>query len=282
MTPSISIVVPTLNQGEFIEETLASIAGQQWPKLELIVIDGGSTDNTRTVVENYRHVVTHFVSEPDRGQAQAINKGMRLARGSILAWLNSDDYYLPLALARAAHALGDLSRPRLVYGDCLMLFEEQGSAKVARVKPLDRQTLKTESLITQPSAFWTRDVWEKTGGLTEKYHFVLDWDFWVRAAEHAELVPINQCLSVFRFHKRHKTGSGDPRRIAEVLELVENYAGPRELAAFRAVAGRLGRMRRTWERFAVHGHYRWHKLIHFDLYARHGAMVDKAFWQLHV
>jgi glycosyltransferase involved in cell wall biosynthesis len=282
MTPLISIVVPTLNQGEFIEETLASIAGQQWPQLELIVIDGGSTDNTRAIVENYRHVVTHFVSEPDRGQAHAINKGMRVARGSILAWLNSDDYYLPLALARAANALGDLSRPRLVYGDCLMLFEERGTAKVARAKSFDRQALTTESLITQPSAFWTRDVWEKTGGLTEKYHFVLDWDWWVRAAEHAELLPLNQCLSVFRFHKRHKTGSRDPRRLAEVLELVENYATPRELAAFRAVAGRLERMRRTWERFAERGNYRWHKLLHFDLYARHGAMVDKAFWQLHV
>ena len=85
MNSLISIVVPTLNQGAFIEQTLASIAGQQWPQLELIVIDGGSQDGTHAIVEKYRHVITHFLSEPDRGQVDAINKGMRLATGSILA-----------------------------------------------------------------------------------------------------------------------------------------------------------------------------------------------------
>jgi len=112
--PLISIVVPTLNQARFIEQTLASITGQNWPRTELIVIDGGSTDGTREIVQ--RFPVAHFVSEPDRGQADAINKGMRLAKGDILAWLNSDDYYLPLAFSRVVAALGDLSKPRLVYG----------------------------------------------------------------------------------------------------------------------------------------------------------------------
>jgi glycosyltransferase involved in cell wall biosynthesis len=283
MTPRISIVVPTLNQGAFIEETLASIAGQQWPNLEVIVIDGGSRDDTHAIVEKYRHVVTHFVSEPDNGQAHAINKGMRLATGDILAWLNSDDYYLPLALPRAAAVLGDaLTQPRLVYGDCLLLFEEQGTGKIARVKPFPPSALRTESLVFQPSAFLTRALWDKTGGLTEKYHFVLDWDFWIRAAAHGEFVVLNKCLSVFRFYQGHKTGSGDPRRLVEVFELIEKNATPREIAAFHAVAARLRRMSATWDRFAVRGGYRWHKLLHLDLYARYGEMVDKAFWQLHV
>ena len=282
MTPLISVVVPTLNQGDFIEQTLASIAGQGWPQLEVIVIDGGSTDATREIVEKYRHAVTHFVSEPDRGQANAINKGMRLARGSILAWLNSDDYYLPLALARAAHALGDPTRARLVYGDCLLLFETDGTAKIARAKAFTREALTTSSLIHQPSAFWTRALWEKAGELEENYRFVLDWDWWLRAAAHCAFEPLNQCLAVYRFHSGHKTGSGNPQRVEEIIALVEKHAAPRDAAVFRAVAARLQAMSATWERFAVHGGYRWHKLRHLDLYLRYGDMVDTAFWQLHV
>src|SRR4030095_1612782 len=123
-TPLISVVVPTLNQAQFIEQTLASIAGQGWPRLEIIVVDGGSTDGTQAIVERYRHAITHFVSEADTGQANAINKGMRMASGDIFAWLNSDDYYLPLTLSRAAAALPDVTQPHLVYGGCLLLFEE--------------------------------------------------------------------------------------------------------------------------------------------------------------
>src|SRR5215207_3330029 len=134
-TPLVSIIVPTLNQARFIEQTLASITGQNWPRLELIVIDGGSTDGTREIVERYP--VTHFISEKDRGQADAINKGMRLAKGDILAWLNSDDYYLPLAFMRVARVLEDTTKPQLVYGGCLLLYEQENTAKLVRPQPFD-------------------------------------------------------------------------------------------------------------------------------------------------
>src|SRR4051812_1742556 len=133
MLPKISIVIPTLNQGSFIEQTLASVFGQNWTALEVIVVDGGSTDQTRDVVERYP--VTHFISEPDRGQSEAINKGMRLARGDILAWLNSDDYYLPLTLQRVAAVLGDDSGPRLLYGGSLYLYTEEDRARVFHAPP---------------------------------------------------------------------------------------------------------------------------------------------------
>src|SRR5262245_28017891 len=93
--PLVSIVVPTLNQAAYIGQTLASMVGQCWPRMEIIVVDGGSTDGTADVVREFGSAVTHFISEPDRGQGDAINKGFRLATGQILAWLNSDDYYLP-------------------------------------------------------------------------------------------------------------------------------------------------------------------------------------------
>ncbi len=167
MTPLISIVVPTLNQARYVEQTLASIVGQNWKRLELIVIDGGSTDGTQAIVERYP--VQHFVSEPDGGQAAAINKGFRLAKGDILAWLNSDDYYLPLTLARIAAALAPVELPHLVYGNCLLWFEEEQRALIERAPEFDREALRSRTYIIQPSAFWTRALWEKTGELNEKF-----------------------------------------------------------------------------------------------------------------
>ena len=277
--PLISIIVPTLNQAAFIEQTLASIVGQNWPRLELIVIDGGSTDGTQAIVERYP--VAHFVCEPDRGQADAINKGMRLARGDILAWLNSDDYYLPLALSRAAEALGDLRQARLAYGSCLMLFESAGRGIVARAEPLTREQLATRDLIYQPSAFWTRPLWEKTGELTERYHFVLDWEWWLRASAHGEFLKIDHLLSVYRFHPGHKSGSGSARRTEEILELVAKYGSASSAEAFRAVARRLDRFTATARRCAGRrGLWTLHRLAHLDLYARYGEKVNEAYSQL--
>lgn len=280
--PLISIVVPTLNQARFIEQTLASIAGQSWPRTEIFVIDGGSTDGTREIVERYANVVTHFLSEPDRGQADAINKGFRLARGDILAWLNSDDYYLPLALQRAAAVLGDISQPRLVHGSVLLLFENEDRGRIARAHAFPREQLNVSSCIYQPGAFWTRPLWERTGELNPDYHFVLDWDWWLRASEHGQFVPLDECLAVYRFHDAHKTGSGSLRRRQEILGHVERHASAEWVAAFRDVDARLDSLVSTWERFGRRGLHHLHTLCHLPLYLRHGAKMNAAFWQLHV
>jgi len=282
-TPLVSIVVPTLNQAPFIEETIASIAGQNWPRVEIIVIDGGSTDGTREVVERWRARITHFVSEPDRGQADAINKGMRLAKGDVLAWLNSDDFYLPLALSRAVAALGDGIQPRLVYGSCLRLFQEENRAEIARAEPFDRERLTYRDLIDQPSAFWTRALWEKTGELTEEHRFVLDWEWWLRASAHGEFHVIDDVLSVYRFHGAHKTGSGSARRTTEICDLVRAHAEPAWGDIFDAVAARLPALSQTWRLCSNRrGLWTLHQLRHLDLYARYGRKVDAAFSQLHV
>lgn len=282
-TPLISIIIPTLNQGRFIEQTLASVTGQGWPRLEIIVIDGGSTDGTQAIVERYRHAVTHFVSEPDSGQANAINKGMRHSKGDILAWLNSDDYYLPLTLSRAAAALNDVTQPHLVYGGCVMLFESEDRALMARAEPFDPLRLTYCDLIYQPSAFWTRSLWEKTGELAERYHFVMDWDWWLRASANGKVQPLQDYLAVYRFHDAHKTSTSSTRRTEEILELVAKYARPEWAAAYHAVAHRLARLERTW-RFCANRRGLWtlHQLAHIDLYARYGGKVDRAFSQLHV
>jgi glycosyltransferase involved in cell wall biosynthesis len=280
MDPQISIVVPTLNQGPFIEQTLASIAGQNWARLELIVIDGGSTDGTKEIVERYP--VTHFVSEPDKGQADAINKGMRLARGDILTWLNSDDYYLPLALAQIAKVLGDDPKPRLVYGGSLYLYTQEDRARVVHAPDWDRERLLVDCYLTQPSTFWNRALWEKTGEINDKLHFIMDWEYWVRASRHCAFEPLDEPLSVYRFHPAHKTSGRNRPRCAEVVALIEGHAPPEWAAAFRDVNEHLDSLVASWAKVHAGGRYGWHKFRHRDLYRRHGAKTDAAFWQLHV
>jgi glycosyltransferase involved in cell wall biosynthesis len=282
MAPLVSIVVPTLNQGAFIEQTLASIAGQRWPRLEVIVIDGGSTDETAAIVERYRDVVTHFVSEPDRGQADAINKGFRVAKGDILAWLNSDDMYLPCTLQKVVPHLPEPTKPGLVHGGVLLFWEGQPRAAAWKPIPDTREKIKVCAAVYQPTAFWTRALWEETGELNVEYHFALDWDWFARALEHCDFAVLQDLLSIYRFHPAHKSSSGSSRRTKETLEMVERLASPEWVAAFHDVAAQLETLPASlaWLR---RNHLYWlRKFVHRDLYRRHGAKVKMALSQLHV
>ncbi len=281
MSPLVSIVVPTLNQGRYIGQTLASIVGQGWPRLELIVMDGGSKDETCAVVERFRGAITHFVSEPDRGQGDAINKGFRLAKGDILAWLNSDDYYLPCAVEKAVSLLqATLNEPALVYGGCLAVWEKTSKAHAWNAIPFDREKLRTNAYIYQPSAFWTRPLWEKTGELDLGFNYVLDWDWFVRASAHIDFQPITELLSVYRFHPAHKSSNGGGRRSDEVIKLVEKQAGAEWAAAFRDVAAQIDTLPASLDRLRRFGLYSLRTLLHRDLYALHGAKVKVALSQL--
>ena len=282
MTPVFSIVVPTLNQAEFIGQTLASIAGQPWPNTEIIVIDGGSTDGTAEVVRRFGSAITHFVSEPDRGQADAINKGMALARGDFLAWLNSDDYYLPDIFRRVASLLESGDQRRVVHGGTIAWFESRNETRYWSTGALTQELLKTRAAVYQPSSFWTRSVWEKTGGLNLDYHFVLDWDWFLRASAHSELIHLDAPLSVYRFHQAHKTGSGNPRRAKEICEFVERAAGPEWGSAFREVAERLDTFGPGLDRLKRFGLWRFRKWVYPELYRRHGDKVKVALSQLRV
>lgn len=282
MPPLLSIIVPTLNQARFIGQTLASIIGQCWSRTEIIVIDGGSTDGTAEVVKRFGSAITHFVSEPDRGQADAINKGFRLAKGDYLAWLNSDDYYLPAAMDRVAPLLGDGSEPRLAYGGTIALLETSNETKLWPAPAFDRDVLKTKALIYQPSAFWTRALWEKTGELNIAQHFTLDWDWFLRASAHCEFARVDAPLSVYRFHAGHKTGSGNPRRTEEICAFVEQHAGAEWGAAFRDVAAALPTLGPGLARLRRLGLFRWRALFYRRLYKRHGGKVKVALSQLSV
>lgn len=282
MAPLFSIVVPTLNQGRFIEQTLASIAAQRWPHLEVLVIDGGSTDETPQLVERYRDIVTHFVSEKDRGQADAINKGFRLAKGNILAWLNSDDLYLPCIFQKVAALLGAAEQPALVHGAVLAFWEGKARAQTWMPVADARERLKTTAAIYQASAFWTRALWEKTGELNINYHYALDWDWFARASEHCDFIVNPEIHALYRFHPAHKSSGGSPRRVAETLEMVERLASPEWNAAFRDVAANLDTLPQSLAWLRRHHLYWARKIIHRKLYAQHNGKVKVALSQLHV
>lgn len=241
--PLISIVIPSFNQGQFIEQTITSFLGQNYPNLELIIIDGGSTDNTPNIIEKYKDSISHYISEPDNGQAHAINKGFRVAKGDILAWLNSDDMYLPCTLSKVASIFGSsYNQPKLIYGGCL-IFPEVGRTSITEFFPttgylppnFDAYKLTCWDYIVQPSTFWSRKLWETVGELNESYHYGLDWDWFIRASRCCDFVPISDYLSMYRTHEFHKTGTGGLKRANELIKIIETYADDNWISAYKDV-----------------------------------------------
>ncbi len=237
--PSISVIVPSYNQGQFIEETLISIVNQQYPNLELLVLDGGSTDNTVEVIEKYANHITYWHSQKDNGQADAINQGIRSSSGQIVCWLNSDDMYLPGTLLDIGKRFrGFEDQCHLVYGDCFLLYEDaqkQQSGGVKPAQPFDAFTLTYYDYMIQPSSFWTRKLWDQVGDLNSGYHFVLDWDWFIRASQITQFEYVSRYYSIYRMHSSHKTSSGGLTRQKEILEIVGKYSSTYWLNLFEAV-----------------------------------------------
>ena len=232
------------------------------------------------MVKRFGDAITHFVSESDRGQADAINKGMGLARGEFLAWLNSDDYYLPDIFGRVAKLLANGRELRVLHGSTIAWFEERKETRFWVSQPSAQEALKTQAAVYQPSAFWTRAVWETTGLLNLDYHYVLDWDWFLRASAHAQFIRLDEPLSVYRFHGAHKTGSGNPKRSEEICAFVEKTGGPEWGAAFREVADRLDDLGSQMDRLKRLGLWRFRKWFYPGLYGRHGEKVKVALSQL--
>lgn len=268
--PLFSIVIPSFNQGKFIEQTIASILGQTYQNKEIIIIDGGSTDQTLDIIEKYSRSISYWVSEPDNGQANAINKGFRLAKGDILAWLNSDDFYLPCTLSKVASLFEKYTEPKLVYGGCL-LFSEGGTHTEGRLPPeFDVNKLTYYDYIDQPSTFWTRSLWEATGELNEYYKYALDWDWFIRASKVCQFIPVKDYLSLYRLHDEHKTGTGGVERKDEIIQIVDTYANERWSSAYKDIYSQKTPLRVSFNRLARLKLCRFRQLFYPRLYLKHG------------
>ena len=199
-----SIVTPSLNQAQFIRETIESVLGQDYPKLEYIVIDGGSADGTVDILRSYGDRLT-WVSEPDHGQSDAINKGFRMASGDVFAWLNSDDTYLPGALKAVAGFFEENPSVALVYGDVLYINKDSQLLKRKLAPEFDNRKLLQWCFIPQPAAFFRRAVWHEVGGLEDSLQHAFDWDLWLRMTSVCEVRKLPITVATFRWHGQSKT-----------------------------------------------------------------------------
>ena len=207
--PRISIVVPSFNQDRFIGSTLQSIIDQQYPNLELIIIDGGSTDNTLAVIKRYEGHLAWWVSEPDTGQTAALNKGFSRTTGEIMAWINSDDLVAPGALHQIAKYFMMHPGAQAIYGDRILINEE--GLEIGRwILPRhSRRALQWADFVPQETLYWTRKAWNLTGErLDETFRFAMDWDFLLRlSAKQIDIHHLPLFLGLFRIHHQQKTSN---------------------------------------------------------------------------
>ena len=206
--PLVSIVTPSLNQGQFIEQTILSIRRQDYRNLEHIIVDGGSRDNTLSVLRKHERTYNmRWISEPDNGMYQAINKGMKQAKGDILAYLNADDLYLPWTLRVVVERFYHRPSVDVVYGDMIYMpmLGECGFIIFNPPEQILRTHLRLFGSITQPTVFWRRRVLESLNQFDEGLQIVGDYDFWIRAARSYRFLKVDEVLAIERAHQQKKS-----------------------------------------------------------------------------
>jgi glycosyltransferase involved in cell wall biosynthesis len=205
--PRISVVTPSYNQGRYLEQTILSVLNQNYPNLEYTIMDGGSGDNSLETIRKYQKYLTHWESNPDSGQSAALVDGFRRSSGDILAYLNSDDVYVPGALKRVGEYFKRNDSTQFIYGDCLMI--DPGNATIRRLYPIDFDKdifLFDNHIIQQQAAFWRRDLYRKVGELNSELCFCMDYDLFARfMAVGTVFVRLDQVLAAFRWHPESKT-----------------------------------------------------------------------------
>ena len=213
-------VTPSCNQARFLEYTIRSVLEQDYPNVEYILVDGGSTDGSLDIIHRYAERFAWWVSEKDRGQTDAINKGFARANGHILAWLNSDDTYEPNSVAEAVEYLRGRPDVGMVYGDAN--FIDQNGAVIGRFSAAqtDYKRLRRGYVhIPQQASFWRADLWKKVGPLDPSFFFAMDYDLWVRLAAQTPIQYTPRLWANFRLHTEGKTVAADDRCWPEMLKV---------------------------------------------------------------
>lgn len=219
-TPLVSIVTPSFNQAKFLERTITSVFAQTYPNIEYILMDGGSTDGSQEIIKKYSQKITHFVSQKDQGQTDAINQGFSLAKGEVFAWLNADDTYLPHAVSRAVEVLQMNPEIGMVYGGAHYIDESDQVTGTFPAAQTDYAHLRRGYVhVPQQSAFFRADLWKQVAPLDPTFYFAMDYDLWVRLAKISELKYVPEICANFRLHSGAKTIAADDRCWPEMLRV---------------------------------------------------------------
>jgi len=218
--PLVSIVTPSFNQAKYLRQTMESVFGQTYPHIEYIVVDGGSTDGSVEIIQDYQDRLAYWISEPDKGQTDAINKGFAKANGEIMAWLNSDDTLEPHAVAEAVAYLQEHPEVGLVYGDVHYIDSKGRQIGRFPAAQTDYPRLRRGYVhIPQQAAFWRADLWRQVGPLDPTMYFAMDYDLWLRLAKISELQYLPKMWANFRFHEDSKTIRDDDRCWADMVRI---------------------------------------------------------------
>jgi glycosyltransferase involved in cell wall biosynthesis len=219
--PLVSIITPSFNQAPFLDSTIRSVLNQDYPAIEYMVVDGGSTDGSVEIIRKYENKLAWWISEKDKGQTDAINKGFNRASGEILAWINSDDTYNPGAVSSAVKYLNENPEVAMVYSDCNYINEDGKIIGQFPAAQTDYRKLRQGYVhIPQQTMFFRAKYWKELGPLDPSFYFAMDYDLWTRIAAQAPLKYISgQTWANFRIHTDSKTNINDERGWKEMLRV---------------------------------------------------------------
>jgi len=237
----VSIITPSYNQAAYLEQTILSVLNQDFSRIEYILVDGASTDGSVEIIKKYAGKFSYWVSEKDRGQADAINKGFTRATGDIVAWLNSDDYYLQGTVSAAVKVFEENPDAVLVYGNMLAVDEHGKTFNTLSYKQLTLEDLLCFQIIGQPAVFMRRSALNKTSGLNPDFHFLLDHLLWIHIAKQGKILHVDQTWSAARYHAEAKNRAKAAEFGREAFRILDEVAQDKTLAPVLAMVSRRAR-----------------------------------------
>lgn len=260
----VSIITPSYNQASYLEQTIRSVLNQDYPQIEYIIIDGASTDNSVAIIKKYAlesnslllngqkhtpseylasgfHKINYWVSEKDNGQADAINKGFAHAAGDIIAWLNSDDYYMDGTISAVVKVFEENPEVVLVYGNMLAVDEHGKTFNILNYKQLTLEDLLCFHIIGQPAVFMRRSALQKVGGLDPTFHFLLDHFLWIHIAQHGKILHVDKIWAAARYHPEAKNRAKAAEFGREAFRILEKVKEDKNLAPILAKVNRRAR-----------------------------------------